>query len=427
MPTADPPDTQPSEPGKPSLGQLFAVFLRIGATCFGGVMALLGLLQEHLVERRQAATKEEYAEAVAIGQLLPGPVAVDAAIYLGYRRHGWLGGLAAAVGLILPAFLLMLILTPLYLEYGVVPQAQGFFSGVRPAVVALILAAGWRIGKRAMTAVGSIVVAAVVFVAMLIGANPILLVLLAGALGVLLCPAAQEGRAPSPPAVAAACASRRPIRVSRLLLVVALVVALAGGGLLALHAGGQASGDILRLAVACLRVGTFVFGGGFVLVPLLEGYVVGPAPWLTHQQFLDAVALGQMTPGPLLVTATFVGYKLGRGAGLAVAGLAATVGTVCILLPSFFMTIAASHHLNRIRGNFYVQRIVKGTEAGVVGLVTASAVLLGRISIVSVPQAVLAVAALVVLLRFRVDSGLVVIGAGLLGLGLSLTGLVHPG
>jgi len=421
MPSADPPDTPPGEPQKLGLGQLFAVCLRIGATGFGGVMALLSLLQEHFVERRKAVTREEFAEGVAIGQILPGPVAIDAATHLGYRLHGWLGAMAATVGMVLPAFLLMLILTPLYLTYGVVPQAQGFLLGVRPAVVALILAASWRIGKRSTTSVGPVIIAVVVFGAMVAGAYPILLVLLAGTLGILLCPTTQAGpgarsRPAAAPGALTGGGASGPWRLLVIVVVAALVV---GGGVLALHLSRHGGGGTLRLALVGLRVGTFVFGGGFVMVPLLEGYVVGPYPWLNHQQFVDAVALGQMTPGPLLVTATFVGYKV---SGL----LGAVVGTVSIFLPSFFMTIAASHHLNRIRRNFYVQRIVKGTEAGVVGLVVASAVLLGRISIVSVPQAVLAVAALVVLLRFKVDSGLVVIVAGLLGLVLSLTGLVRP-
>jgi chromate transporter len=175
--------------------------------------------------------------------------------------------------------------------------------------------------------------------------------------------------------------------------------------------------NLLRLALACLRVGTFAFGGGFVMVPLLEQYVVGPAPWLTRQQFLDALALGQMTPGPLLVTATFVGYKV---EGL----LGAAVATVCIFLPSLVMTLAASGQFPRIRGNFYVRRFVRGIEAGIVGLIVAAAVSLGRGSLGSVLQAVLGAAALAVLLGVRkIDSGLVVVGAGVVGLGAKLLGL----
>jgi chromate transporter len=175
-----------------TLWQLFLVFLRIGATGFGGVMALIGLLQEHFVERWKVITREEFAEGLAIGQLLPGPVAVDVGIYIGYRLKGWLGALAASVGLVLPAFVLMLGLTPIYLYSGQMPQFQrffeGFFSGVRPAVVALILAAAWRMGRKSMTGAGPIVIAAIVLAAMLVGANPFLLVLLAGTLGILLCP-----------------------------------------------------------------------------------------------------------------------------------------------------------------------------------------------------------------------------------------------
>jgi len=131
-----------------SLGGFFAVMMRVGATGFGGPMALISMLQQHLVERRKAVSAEEFSEGVAIGQVLPGPIAVDAAIHVGYRLHGWLGATAGACGLILPPFLIMLVLTPLYFHYGRVPQAQGFFAGVRPAVVAAIVAATVRLGKR---------------------------------------------------------------------------------------------------------------------------------------------------------------------------------------------------------------------------------------------------------------------------------------
>lgn len=176
-----------------TLGRLFATCLRIGATGFGGPMALVSLLQEHFAERQKAVTPDEFAEGVAIGQVLPGPIAVDTAIHIGYRLLGWLGATAAAVGLILPPFLIMLALTPLYFKYGRVPEAQGFFAGVGPAVVAVIIAAGWRMGKRSLRARGSIAIATIVFAAMLAGGDAILLVLLAGALGILLCPSGEEG------------------------------------------------------------------------------------------------------------------------------------------------------------------------------------------------------------------------------------------
>jgi chromate transporter len=177
-----------------SLRRLFGIYLRIGTTGFGGVMALLGLLQEHFVEREKAVTPQEFAEGVAIGQVLPGPIALDCAIHIGYRLRGWLGATAAAAGMVLPAFLMMLVLTPLYLRHGEVPQVHGFFWGVRPAVVAVILAAGWRLGTRSIKGLAPVVIAAVVFAAMLLGANAILLVFLAGALGILWCPVSTEGR-----------------------------------------------------------------------------------------------------------------------------------------------------------------------------------------------------------------------------------------
>jgi chromate transporter len=183
--------------------------------------------------------------------------------------------------------------------------------------------------------------------------------------------------------------------------------------------------ELLRLALSCLRVGTFVFGGGPALVPLLRDPVVYRYAWLSGDEFADAVALGQMTPGPLLVTATFVGWKVGtQGGGVWFGLLYATVATVCIFLPSFFMTIAASHQLGRLKTNVRVQRFLKGVEAGIVGLVAAAAVQMGRDAIGVWPQAVLCVAVFALLVRTRIDAGLLVVLCGVLGLVTSLTGLL---
>ena len=161
-------------------------FLRMGATGFGGAMVLIGIMQRDMVERSQAVTPEQFAEGVAIGQVLPGPVAVDCATHLGYSLRGVLGAIVAAGGLILPSFLLMLILTPLYLAHGTMPQVAGFFRGVCPAVVAVILATGWRMGRKFVKDNASAVVAVVVAIGAIARAHPLLLILAAGMLGILL-------------------------------------------------------------------------------------------------------------------------------------------------------------------------------------------------------------------------------------------------
>jgi len=165
----------------------------------------------------------------------------------------------------------------------------------------------------------------------------------------------------------------------------------------------------LQLALSCLRIGAVVFGGGLVMVPLLEADVVHKFHWLTKQEFIDAIALGQMTPGPLLVTATFVGYKLG---GV----VPATIATVCMFLPSFLMTLVASNHLAKLQGNRHVANFLWGVRAAVVGMVVAAAASLAQTSCAHLPAAVLALAALGILLYKRVDAGLTVIVCGVLGI-----------
>jgi len=166
---------------------------------------------------------------------------------------------------------------------------------------------------------------------------------------------------------------------------------------------------ILQLCLVCLRVGTLVFGGGLVMVPLLQADVVDRYHWLTQQEFLDAVALGQMTPGPLLVTATFIGYKVG---GV----LAATLATICMFLPSFVMTLAASHNLKRLQGNRLVGRFLWGVRAAIVGLVIAAAASLGRSACGAIGPGILGLLALLVISTQKVDAGIVVVASGLVGL-----------
>jgi chromate transporter len=170
-----------------TLGRIFGVFVRIGMTGFGGAMALLAMVQEHAIERRKVATPDEFAEGVALGQLLPGPIVVDAVAYLGYRLRGFWGAIVAASALILPAFLLMLVLTPLYLRYGSVPQVSGAFRGIGGAVVAVIVAATWRMAQKSITDLKAATIAAVALIGLaFVKADAALIVLLAGAAGILL-------------------------------------------------------------------------------------------------------------------------------------------------------------------------------------------------------------------------------------------------
>lgn len=175
--------------------------------------------------------------------------------------------------------------------------------------------------------------------------------------------------------------------------------------------------EFARLLGVCLKVGALVFGGGLVMIPLLEPDVVQHYQWLTHREFLDAVAMGQVTPGPLLVTATFIGYKVGMPYGVVAAVTMALAATVAMFLPSFCMTLSASHQLHRLQGNPKLQSALKGVQSGVVGLIGAAVVVLVRQGGISDVQGlILGVAALIALIRFNIQGSLVVVGAGLIGL-----------
>jgi chromate transporter len=198
-----------------TLWSLFAAFLRIGATGFGGMAALLALIEEQIVKRRKWATPEEFAEGWAISQMLPGPIAVDTATYLGYRLRGWRGAVVTTLGLVLPAFLLMLALTPFYLGYGQLPQLDGVFRGIGAAVVALVMAAGYRLGRSSLRSVRSVLIALAAFVGLtFFHIDAVLLIVLCGAMGVLFCrPAAKAESPPQPPAEPAAAVEGKQVEV----------------------------------------------------------------------------------------------------------------------------------------------------------------------------------------------------------------------
>jgi chromate transporter len=428
-----------------TLGGLFLSFLKVRLVGFGGGVAVLAQIRALTVRKRLWLTDSEFAEALALAQALPGTSAGNSVTYIGLRLRGWRGAAVAMAGFILPSMLMMIGLAILYKHIRAFPDTQRFFHGLNGAVVALILVTAWRMGKNILTRRWQWWLAVISFLTVaLFDATVLEVVLAAGLIGIYIDSFAetQWRRLRNLSRIAARRRSRLRARLAKqrrtrsgnslrvssrfigpveredtkeeqreesttLRSIGVLAVAMPVAAKLAL---------LFTLSAIFLRIGSVTFCGGLVMVPLIEAEVVNNHQWLTHQEFADAFALGQITPGPVLITATFVGYR--------VAGtLGALVATVSIFLPAFLMTIAAGSSLRRFRSNKQVQAFLRGIAPAVVGLLVAAALSIGRAGLHSWIGLTIMIVAIFVLVRFRPNAFWVILGAGVTRLLFSAVGI----
>jgi chromate transporter len=370
------------------VGEVVRYFLRLGLLGFGGPVALVGQMERELVGQRGWVTKDQMREAIAVCQSLPGPLAIQVGIFLGYLRAGQPGAWAGGWAFILPNFIIVAAVGALYVHYGELKPMTAIFYGVSPAVIALILHSCYRLAKLGMEDKLQWAIAAVCFViTVVLRAEVALLFIGAGVLGVLVY----------------GTLIRRPSAGSRLsaaLPVVAVPVA-------ATSASGM--GTVVKLLLFFLKAGALTFGSGLVIVPFLQQGVVQEYNWLTERDFLVAVAVGMISPGPVVITATFVGYLVSGFWG----ALAATVG---IFLPSFILVLLVAPILARHRSNPNVQGFIKGAYAAAIGTILGACVLLGRVAIGDWFTALVAAGALFVLFRWKVSNPLLVAVTAVAGL-----------
>ena len=406
-----------------TLGGLFLSFLKIGLVGFGGGVAVLAQIRALTVRKRHWLTDSEFAEAVALAQSLPGTSAGNSVTYIGVRLRGWRGATVAMCGFILPSMLIMIALAITYKHVHNLSGSEQFFHGLNGAVVALILVTAWRMGKNILTQRWQWFLAVAAFLAVaILDATVLEVVFAAGLIGIYIESIAEKqlrrlrnlrtfvarrrtrirtrlARQRRAPRQARAEDDEEQLEESTTLR--SLSVLALGMPLIA------KLGLLLTLSTIFLRIGSVTFGGGLVMVPLIESEVVNTHHWLTHQEFADAFALGQITPGPVLITATFVGYR--------VAGtLGALVATISIFLPAFLMTIAAASSLRRFRDNEQVQSFLRGVAPAVVGLLVAAALSVGRAGIHSWVGLTIMLLSGFTLIRFRPNPFWVIFGAGML-------------
>jgi chromate transporter len=384
-----------------SLRAFALYFLRLGATGFGGPIALAGDMQRTLVEERGWTSRKDYMDGLALAQLAPGPLAAQLAMYLGYTHSGVLGATVVAVAFILPSFLIVWALSVAYVRFGGLPWMRDAFYGIGAAVIAVIVRSAWRLarltlgGTRLRWSIASLIAVTTAWTEREIA----WLFLAAGLLAMI------ASRASSPPKPAVTTGAPSPSSAVGTVGAVAPLVAMAG----AAAAAGPAS--LLQLFLFFAKAGAFVFGSGLAIVPFLYGEVVREHGWLGDQQFLDAVAVAMITPGPVVITVAFIGYLV-RGFGGMVAAAAG------VFLPVFLFVVLPAPLFRRHVDRPALRAFVDGVTAAATGAIGGAAFVLARRAIVDLPSAAIALAALLVLVRWRVAEPLVIGAAGLLGLWL---------
>lgn len=394
------------------LRELIALFAKLGVIGFGGPQAHIAMTNDEAVGRRQWLTPEQFTDGLAVCEMLPGPASTQMGIYVGYVRAGQLGALAAGLAFIAPAFLIVVVLSWAYFRFQALPQTTALFFGVSPVMIAIIVGFCWKLAPKAIKDGVGIAIAGLVFSLTLIWQiNPLVLFILAGLLGLWLYgPHRPRGLPP------------QLLSGALLPLVSYPLVASVPPAVLSLSSfwGLERIGTYFwPLLGFFLKVGAFIFGGGLVIIPLLEVEMVEKLHWLTRSEFLNGIAIGQLSPGPVVLTAAFVGFKV---AGV----LGASVATVGIFTPSFLFIMAGAPILLRLRQNPWVKGFLNGVKPAVLGAIAAAAVPLGQAAfhqatpLLSLLAVVVGLGALIALVRYRRPTWQLVLAGAVIGIGVGL-------
>lgn len=392
--------------GKPaSLLFLAWTFLKVGSTAFGGFMALISVVQNIIVERRKLLTAEEMLDGMSLATLLPGPMAVNVVAYVGYKLRGGVGALVCATAVILPSFLLLLGLTIAYLEWGEMPSVEKAFNGFIPAVAAIIVNAAWGMRAKAIKGVPEAVIA-VAAAGLLLGIGGFYLTVgvVAGAalIGLMLF----YPKGPHEPRAPLMIGGRTQVgwAISLSLLALIMILFVVPTPTLDAH-------PLSHLATTFSGMSLLLFGGGFVFIPLIQEVVVDGLHWVTATEFTSAIALGQITPGPILISATFIGYKVYGLAG-------ALAATVAIFLPPALLMVTASSALEHIKHHRGIQAALRGIRAAVIGMIAAAAVVVLESAQWHWLTPTIFIIALFALMKLKLDVVWIIPLAGLTGLAL---------
>ncbi|MBC6431294.1 chromate transporter [Nostoc sp. HG1] len=371
---------------KQRLTELATVFLRLGAIAFGGPAAHIAMMDNEVVNRRQWMSREKLLDLLGITNLIPGPNSTELAIHIGYERGGWRGLLVAGSCFILPAMLIVWALAAIYARYQTVPQVEWLLYGIKPVIIAIVIQAVWNLGKKAAKDVPTIIAGMVGIAAYLAGLNEILVLILLGIAVMLLKNWQTRGHTSG-----------------AFLLPISGILAQVGSTTVAVT-----SVSWINVFVFFLKIGCVLYGSGYVLLAFLQRDLVERNQWLTSQQLLDAVAIGQFTPGPVFTTATFIGYLLAGNAG----AIAATIG---IFLPAFVLVWVVNPWVPKLRQSSWASGFLDGVNAASLGLMAGVTYTLGRAALVDWLTIIVAIVSAIAVLQFKINSVWLVLAGGAIG------------
>jgi chromate transporter len=365
------------------LTEVARLFLKLGMTAFGGPAAHIAMMHDEIVKRRKWLSDQQFLDLVGATNLIPGPNSTEMAIHIGFLRAGWPGLIMGGICFIVPAMLIVLFLAWVYVRFGATPQAEWLLYGIKPVVIAIIVQALWSLGQKAVKGALTAAVAVIVIILYFMGVNEIAL-LFGGGLIVMLVMNYRRLR-------------RR---------MAGIFIPLSSMGILSYV---SIPFSLPQLFLTFLKIGAVLYGSGYVLLAFLRADFVVRFGWLTDQQLMDAIAIGQVTPGPVFTTATFIGFVLGGIPG-------ALLATLAIFLPSFIFVAISNPLIPRVRNSAWVSGLLDGVNVASLGLMAAVTWQLGRASLIGPLTILIALSSFVLLIWFKVNSTWLIAGGGLIGL-----------
>jgi chromate transporter len=373
-----------------SLSEIALVFLKLGTVAFGGPAAHIAMMDEEIVRRRWWLTQQEFLDYISATNFIPGPNSTEMAIHIGHRRAGWPGLIVAGSCFILPAAIIVTVIAWAYVRFGKLPQAEGLLYGVKPVVIAVVVQALWKLGRSAIKTIWLAVIAAIAIILCALGINELFVLAVGGVL-----------------ALAVKRVSFAELRRQKACWV-PLFILPSGATTGAATATASALG-LWPIFLIFAKIGSVLFGSGYVLLAFLRADFVERHHWLTAQQLLDAVAVGQVTPGPVFTTATFIGYVLHGPGG-------ALVATLGIFLPAFFFVAVSAPLLPRLRTSPTAGHVLDGINVASLALMVVVTWQLARSAILDWLTLVLAVAGCFLLFRYKLNSAWLVVGGAAIGI-----------
>jgi chromate transporter len=384
------------------LNKLAILFFKLGSIGFGGLAVLISMMEYEVVSKQKWLTREKFLDFVGASNLIPGPTAVEVALQIGLFQAGWLGFVVSGICFVLPSTLITIGLAWIYIKFGSLPQIAPFLDGIKPVIPAVILVAVWKLGKTAVKNTRLAVVGLVVLICSILGMNEVMAILLGGLIGMFWNHFDQRLKPQNEQQQINQTIANFWIPKA----VVILVITLATVWLIDIFVTGNPS--IWKISLFFLKVGTLLYGGGYVLIAFLQGGLVNQLSWLTSQQLFDAIAIGQITPGPLLSTVTFIGYLLLGTPG-------AIVATVSLVLPSFFFSATLNSVIPQLRRLRWTSAFLDAVNVSSIALMASVTVKLSQSALNNWQSWLIAICACIIAFRWKVNASFLIFLGALVG------------